>query len=82
MVVIEEIVLAHGPHVGADSLAGLHVELLQRHALPLGRGLDDLGVDRMLVVVVGDVELNGRAGAVAVEHVVHAAFDVDDQREP
>ena len=35
----------------------------------------------MLVAVVGDVELDGRPRAVAVEHVVHAAVDVDDQRD-
>jgi hypothetical protein len=34
----------------------------------------------MLVVIVVDVELDGRARAVAVEHVVDAALDVDDER--
>ena len=58
VVVIEEVVLADGAHVGAQALARLHAELLQRHALPLGGRLDHLGVDRVLVVVVGDVELD------------------------
>ena len=48
VVVIEEVVLAHGAHVGAEALAGLHVELLQRDAFPLRRGLHDLGIDGML----------------------------------
>jgi hypothetical protein len=34
----------------------------------------------MLIVIVDDVEPNGRAGTVAVQHIVHAAFDVDDER--
>ncbi len=67
MVVVEEVVLAHGAHVGAEALAELHAELLQRHPLPLGRGLHHLGIDGVLVVVVGDVELDGRARAVAIE---------------
>ena len=44
-------------------------------------GLNDLGVNGILVSVVGDVDLDGRAGAVAVEHVVDATFGVDDQRD-
>jgi hypothetical protein len=52
-----------------------------RTAFPLGGGLYDLRVDRVLVVVVVDVELDGRAGTVAVEHVVDAALDVHDERD-
>jgi hypothetical protein len=49
--------------------------------LPLGGGLNDLSIDGMLVAIVGDVELDRSAGSIAVEHVVGAAFDVDDQRD-
>ena len=38
----------------------------------LWRGPDDLRVDRMLLTVIADVELD-RCGAVAVEHAIHAA---------
>ena len=80
VVVVEEVVLAHGPHVGEEALAGLHPELGERRPLPLRRGLDDLGVDRVRVAVVRDVEPHGRARAVAVEVVVDAARGVHDQR--
>ena len=80
VVVVEEVVLADGPHVGQEALADPVAELLERRALPLGGGLHDLGVDRVLVVVVGDVELDRPALAVAVEHVVDARLDVDDER--
>ena len=75
---IEEVVFAHGTHVSADAFAGLAIEFLERDAFPLGRGLHDLGVDRVFVPVVGDVERDGRARAVAIEHVVDATLDVDD----
>ena len=81
VVVVEEVVFADGAHVGADAFAGPAVELLEGDPLPLGGGLHDLGIDGMLVAVVGDVELDGSARAVAVEHVVDAAFDIDDQRD-
>ena len=80
VVVVEEVVLADRAHVGEQPFAGAHAELRERHPLPLGRGLDHLGVDRMEVAVVGDVEPDRRARAVAVEIVVHAARRVDDQR--
>jgi hypothetical protein len=38
-----------------------------------------LGVDGVLVVIVGDVELDGRARTVAIEHVVDAGFDIHNQ---
>ena len=60
---------------------GRHVELFEGYSLPLGGGLDDLGVDGMLVAIVGNVELNRGAGSVAIEHVIDAAFRVDDQRD-
>ena len=80
VVVVEEVVLAHGTHVGAQTLAGIHAELLERDPLPFGGRLDNLRVDRMLIVVVADVEPDRRPRAVAVEHIVDARLDVDDQR--
>ena len=80
VVVVEEVVLAHGAHVGADAFAGLAVELLQRHPLPLGSGLHHLGVDGVLVAIVGDVELDRGARSVAVEIVIDAALLVHDER--
>ena len=80
VVVVEEVVLADGAHVGDEPLAGLHAELAERHSLPLRRGLDHLGVDRVLLVVVRNPEAHGRSGAVTVEVVVDAARRVDDQR--
>ena len=80
VVVVEEVVLADGPHVGAQALAEAHAELVQGDALPLGRRLHDLRVEGMAVVVVRDVEPDGRPRAVAVEHVVDARRDVDDER--
>ena len=79
VIVIEEVVLADGAHVGADAFAELAVELLQGDPFPLGGGLDDLRIDGMLVAVVGDVELNRSARSVAIEHVIDAALDVDDE---
>lgn len=38
----------------------------------LWRGPNDLRVDRMLLTVIADVELD-RCGAVVVEHAIHAA---------
>ena len=79
VVVVEEVVLAHRSHVGAQAGARAHPELAQRHALPLGGGLHDLGVDGVDPVVVGDVERHRGARAVPVQHVVHPGLGVDDQ---
>ena len=79
VIVIEEVILAHGAHVGADALALFAFELLQRPALPLGRGLDNLSFDTFLESEPAR-KVDGRARAVAVEVVVHAAVLVDDQR--
>jgi arabinose-5-phosphate isomerase len=81
VVVVEEIIFAHGAHVGADAFTGAACELLERDSLPFGGGLHNLRVDGVFVTIVGDVELNGSAGTVAIEHVVDAAFCVDDQRD-
>ncbi len=58
---VEEVVLADRPHVGDEPFTGLHVELRERHPLPLRRRLHDLGVHRVLPVIVCDVEPHGRA---------------------
>lgn len=50
-------------------------------ALPLRSDLHDLGIDRALVVVVRNVELDGGPRQVAVEEVVHAALRVHYQRD-
>ena len=79
MIVIQEVVLSHRTHVGQETFANLHLELIERHALPLGRGLHDLGVNRVLIMVVGDVKADRRPRSVAVKVVVHPALDVDNQ---
>ncbi len=60
VVVIEKVVFADGPHVGADALTDLAAELFQRDSFPLGGGLHHLRVERMFLAVVGDVELDRR----------------------
>ena len=80
VVVVQEVVFADGAHVGAEAFAGLHAEALEGHAFPLGGGLHDLGIDGVLIAIVGDVELDGRAGAVAIQQVVDAALGIHDQR--
>ena len=80
MVVIEEIVLAHGAHVGADTLTNFAIELLERDAFPLGRGLHHLRVDGMQVAIIRDMELNRRARPVTIEHVVDTALYIHDER--
>src|SRR5581483_10974638 len=81
VVVIEEVVFADGAHVGADALANLAVELLQRDAFPLGGSLHYLGIDGVLATIIRDVELDGSARTVAIQHVVDAALDIDNQRD-
>ena len=81
MVVIQEIVLAHGTHVGADALANFAIELLESDPLPLGRGLHDLRVDGMQVAIVRDMELNWRPRPVAIQHVVDTTFHIHDERD-
>jgi hypothetical protein len=80
VIVVEEVVLAHGAHVGAQLFTHLAVKLLQSDPFPLGGSLDDLRVDGMLIPIVRDVELDWRARPVPVEHVVDAALHIDDQR--
>ena len=60
VVVIEKIVFTHGAHIGVNALADFAIELLKRNPFPFGRRLHDLGIDRILVIVIRDVELNGR----------------------
>ena len=79
MVVIEEIVLAHGAHVGANTLANFAIELLEGDAFPLGCGLHNLRVDGMQVAIIRNVELHRRARAIAIQHIVDTALDIDDE---
>ena len=80
MIVIQKIIFANGPHVSADALAGVTIELLQCDSLPFRRSLYHLRIDGILAAIVRDVELNGRPGTVAVEHVIDPALAIDDQR--
>lgn len=80
VIVIEEVVLADGAHVGAETFAETHAEIAKSGSLPLGGGLNDLSIDGMLIAIIGNVELNGSAGTIAIEHVVDAAFDVHEKR--
>ena len=77
---VKKVILAHGAHIGANAFAGTAIELLQSHPLPFGGGLYDLGIDGMFATVVRNVELDRSAGTVAIEHIVDAAFRIDDQR--
>jgi hypothetical protein len=76
--VVEEVVLPDRAHVGVDALADLAAELLQRRALPLRRGLDDLRVQARLDAESAG-ELDRRARPVPVEHVVDAALAGADE---
>ena len=80
VVMVQEVVLADGAHVGAHALVHLAPELLERHALPLGGRLHDLRIDGVLIVIVGNMERDRRARPIPVQHVIHAAFGVHDQR--
>ena len=80
VIVIQEIIFSHRPHVGADTFAWAAVKLFQCDSLPLGGRLNDLGVDRILATVVRDTELNRGTRSVAVEHVIDAALGIDNQR--
>ena len=77
---IEEIVLAHGAHVGADTLANFAIELLEGDAFPLGCGLHHLRIDGMQIAIVRNVKLYGRARSIAIQHIVDPALDIDDER--
>ena len=63
VVVVEEIVFAHGAHVGANAFSRAALELFKSHSFPFGGSLYDLGVDGMFVAVVRDVELNRVCGS-------------------
>jgi hypothetical protein len=49
---VDEVVLSHGAHIGADSLANLHTKLFQREAFPFGSGLHYLRINWVFVVVI------------------------------
>jgi len=57
--VVEEVVLPHRAHVGADTLPHVAVELLERHPLPLGGGLHHLAF-HALVEPEATREVDGR----------------------
>jgi hypothetical protein len=75
---VEEVVLSHRLHVGADPLSHPAAELLQRHSLPLRCRLHDLGLDRLRKPQPAR-ELHRCPRPVSVEVVVDAALPVDDQ---
>ena len=79
VIVVEEVIFAHGFHVGANAFADLAVKLLQGHSLPFGGRLHDLGLDAFVEAQPAG-KLDGRARAVAVEVIVDAALAVNDQR--
>ncbi len=79
MVVVQEVVLADGPHVRVDPLANFTLELLERPPFPLGSGLHDGRVYGFFDSEAA-IELDRRPRAVPIEHVVHAGRHFDDQR--
>ena len=76
---VQEVILAHGLHVGADALADIAAKLLERHAFPLRGSLDNLGM-------YGFVEsqparkFHRCPRAVAIQVIINAAISVNDQR--
>jgi hypothetical protein len=78
MVVVEEVVLAHRPHVGADALTHFAAELGQSRPFPFRRGLDDLGVEGLFESESAG-ELDGRPRTVAVQHIIDSAFSFNNQ---
>ena len=60
VIMVQEVVLPYSAHVGAQSFPEVHPELFQGPSLPLCRSLNYLGLDRMLVVIIRDVELDRR----------------------
>ena len=75
MEIIEHIlVAADGVHVGIETLSGIEVVAVERHALPLGEGLHDL----RLLAGLQDIERDRTL--IAVEVVVQAAGLLEKQR--
>ena len=73
--IIEHIlVAADGVHVGIETLSGIEVVAVERHALPLGEGLHDL----RLLTGLQDIERDRTL--IAVEVVVQAAGLLKKQR--
>ena len=68
------LVAADGVHVGIQALARPEVVALERHALPLGKALHDLGSR------VGVQDIEGDRALIAVEVVVQAGIFVHEQR--
>jgi hypothetical protein len=59
VIVVQEVVFAYGAHIRENAFPHLHAELLERHTFPFGGSLHHLGIDGVLVVIVGKVELDG-----------------------
>jgi len=78
VVVVEEVVLADCAHICQQTFADIHTELFQGHSFPFCGGLDELGADGFVEAEAAG-ELDWCTGAVAVEEVVDAGFDVDDE---
>ena len=79
VVVVKKVVLANGTHVRVDAFMDVTLELLQRPALPLRRSLHNRRTDRHFEAQ-STGEFNGCSGAVAVQHVIHTGFCINDQR--
>src|SRR4030067_283732 len=58
MVMVQEVILTHRPHVSAQALADFHFDMLECHALPLGGSLYHLGMEGVFIIVIGNMELN------------------------
>jgi hypothetical protein len=69
VVVVEEIVFSDGSHIGDQTLADFHSELLQCHTFPFGCGLDNLRTDWFFKTEPAG-KLYRRPGTIAVEKVV------------
>ena len=75
MDVVGIVIAADGVHIGVDALAGVVAVTVECHALPLGKGLHDLG---FLVADLLDGEFHLALHAVQI--VVDAAALLHDKR--
>ena len=78
VIVIQEVVLAHRPHIRIQAFAHLHAELFEGHAFPLGGRLHHLGADG-LVQAEAAGKFDRRTGAIPIKIIVDAALLADDQ---
>ena len=79
VVMIQKVILAHRPHIGADTLADFAAKLLECHALPLGGSLHYLGLDTF-VKAQSAGESHRSPGAIAVEIIIQAAISINNKR--